>query len=180
MAVAITAAPASTRSAAVATITTSATASAEALARRTFLARTSFIDREGTALKVFLVERGNGFFGVSRRSHFDERKAAGTAGGSILHDADRNNAASLGKKVLEIVFGRGVSEVAHKQLSCHTGNGVGARLAAPGDRPRLRFQLSPLQTSTNLTISESHRRYALGLLDRTIRENPDKEINQGF
>jgi hypothetical protein len=97
---------------------------AETLPRRTFLARTRFIDRERTALKIFLVKHGNRLLSVSRRSHLNKRKAAGTACRSVLHDAHRNYSASLGKEVLQIIFGRGVSEVSHKQLCCHTVMGL--------------------------------------------------------
>jgi len=110
MAFAITAATAASTSTAVAAFATAATAApatgtAEALAGRAFFARPRFIDGQGPALKVFLMKHGDGFFRVGRGGHFDERKAARAAGRSILHDVDRNDAAGLGKKILQVVFG---------------------------------------------------------------------------
>jgi hypothetical protein len=144
---ATTSAVVATISTATATPTRSARPTVETLTGWTFFTRASLVDRQCAALKVFLVEHGNGFFSVGWRGHFDERKAAGTAGRSILHDIYRKDAASLGKEVLKVVFGRGVSEVAHKQLSCHTVMGWWPSAPRVRERPRLRFQLSPLQTA---------------------------------
>lgn len=91
--------------AAITAASAAAGAAIEALAGGAFFARASLVDGQGAALKVFLMEHGDGFFGVCLGGHFDERKAAGTARGSILHDADRNDAAGLGKVVLQVIFG---------------------------------------------------------------------------
>jgi hypothetical protein len=86
----------------------------KALAGRTIFTRTRFVNRQGPALKVLFVERGDGFLGVGWIGHFDKGEAAGTARRPVLHDVYRKDAAGLGKKVLQIVFGATVGEVANK------------------------------------------------------------------
>src|SRR5687768_3200190 len=76
-------------------------AAVETLAGGTFFAGTCFVDREGTALEVFLMEHGDGFLRVGRRTHFHEGETAGTASGAVLHDIDRDDAAGLGKVILQ-------------------------------------------------------------------------------
>src|SRR5437763_1152857 len=97
-----------------ATATTSAGAAIKgasaAGARRALFARTSFVDGERPALEVLLMEHGDGFFSVGWRSHFDEGEATGTACGAVLHDINRKDRSSLGKVILEVVFGRGVGQ----------------------------------------------------------------------
>lgn len=82
-----------------------ATAATATPTRRTFLAWTRLINRQGTTLEIFLVEHVDGLGCVFLGAHFDERKAPGTTGGTVLHDIDRNHRARLGKVVLQVVFG---------------------------------------------------------------------------
>ena len=104
------------------TITT-ATATAAAIAatatRRALFARTRFVDRQRTALKIFLVKHFDGFVGIFLRSHLNKGKAARTACHAILHDVDRHHGPGLGKMILEIIFGGVVGEVPNKQFCGH-------------------------------------------------------------
>ena len=52
------------------------TITATAATGRTFLTRTSFVDSQGTALKLFAVEVRNGSISLSLGAHFNECKTA--------------------------------------------------------------------------------------------------------
>ena len=76
--IAISTATAATAATAISATATAATTTitATAAAGRTFLTRTSFIDSQGTALKLFAVEVRNGCISLSLGAHFNECKTA--------------------------------------------------------------------------------------------------------
>ena len=108
-----------TATATTATTAFTAAAIAATATRRALFARTRFVDRQRTALKIFLVKHFDGFVGIFLRSHLNEGKAARTACHAILHDIDRHHGPGLGEMILQIVFGGAVSEVPNKQFSGH-------------------------------------------------------------
>lgn len=83
---------------------TTAAVAAAAAARRTLFTGTGFVDRQGTALEILLMERVNRRIGVRLGTHLDERETPGTTGGAILHDVDCDDSASGGEMILQIIF----------------------------------------------------------------------------
>jgi hypothetical protein len=92
-----------------ATASTAAAAAAAATTptRRTFLTRPRFVNSQGAALEIFLVEHVDGLGRVFLGPHLDERKAPRATGGTVLHNVDCNHRARLGKVILQVVFGCG-------------------------------------------------------------------------
>ena len=88
---------------ATATATTTATAAAAAL--WSFLARPRLIVGQGPALEVFLMEHGNRLGRIFLRRHLDKGESTRSPRRAVLHDIDPNHRASLGKMILQIVFG---------------------------------------------------------------------------
>ena len=88
----------------IAVTATASTTAATATTCRPFFTRTGFIDCQGTALEVFLMEHGYGLARVFLRSHFDKREATRPPGRSVLHDIDCDHSACLCKMILQIVF----------------------------------------------------------------------------
>ena len=78
---------------------TTAAVAAAAAARRTLFTGTGFVDRQGTALEILLMERVNRRIGVRLGTHLDERETPGTTGGAILHDVDCDDSASGGEMI---------------------------------------------------------------------------------
>jgi hypothetical protein len=60
------------------------------------------------------MEHLHGFGGLGLSGHLDEREAPRAPRGAILHDIHRDNAARLGKVVLEVVFGGVIREVTYE------------------------------------------------------------------
>ena len=88
-----------------ATATSATVPAAAAPAWGTLFARTRFINCQGAALEVFLVEHVDCLGRIVLRPHLDKRKTTRTARGAILHDIDRDHRASLREVILQVVFG---------------------------------------------------------------------------
>jgi hypothetical protein len=79
-----------------------------------FLTRPSFVDGEGSALEVLLMEHLHSLVCFGLRAHFHECESPGASRSAILHDVDRNDGASLREVVLEVVFGGVIREVTYE------------------------------------------------------------------
>lgn len=108
-------------SATTATMSAAATAAVTAAttAGRTFFARASHINGQGTTLKFPAMELLNGLLGVFFRPHFHEPETTGFAREAVLHDVDFHHGTGRSEIVLQIVFDSAVAEVAHEQLVIH-------------------------------------------------------------
>lgn len=90
------------------TVAVAATApTTAAAALRAFFPRTRFVDCQGAALKVFLVEHADGLARIFLRGHFDKCKTPRTTRRPVLHDVNCDHGARLGEVVLEVVFSCG-------------------------------------------------------------------------
>src|ERR1700690_983209 len=115
--VAIPTAAAAAAAAAAAKVTTrTATAAA---ATRTLFARAGNVDRQGAAIQLRAVQRGNGLLRLFRRAHGDEAEASGTAADAVHHQVGFRDRAVRREGVLQVVF-RGVEgKIPYKQFITH-------------------------------------------------------------
>src|SRR4029077_13785567 len=77
---------------------------------------TGFVDVQGAAAQFLAIEGGNRLLGFGGVCHFDERKAAGTAGIAIGHDADLLDRPMGFEQRPQLCFSGAVGDVANKQL----------------------------------------------------------------
>ena len=94
--------------------TTTTSVPAATAARRTLFPWAGLVNRQGAALKIFLMKHRNGFFGFRLRAHFHKCESAGPARRPILHNIDGNHRSRLGKVILKIIFRGIVREVSNK------------------------------------------------------------------
>jgi hypothetical protein len=105
--------------------TTSAPASASAsapapeTAAGTFFARTSLINGQGASLPLLAAERLGGSIRAFLGGHGHEGEAARPAAHFIHHEINLGDRAVLGEKILKIIFGGIIREIAHIQFSVH-------------------------------------------------------------
>ena len=119
---------AATATATAATTTEAATAATEPAAGRL---GPCFVDREGAAAELCLVQLIDRALGVVVARHFDEREPAGPASRHVPHDADGIDRADLPEHLFEFGFPRFVREITHKQPTTHGADFPGARLVHP-------------------------------------------------
>lgn len=81
---------------------------------RSFFTGPGFIDREGPALEVLLVEHSDCLARIFLRSHFDEGEATRPTGGTVLHNIDRDHPACLSEVILQIIFCCGERQVTNE------------------------------------------------------------------
>jgi hypothetical protein len=117
-------AAAATAAVSTATATATTAASTEATATTTTEAATSglgsrFVDGEGAAAELRLVQFIDGALGVVVARHLDEREATCTAGRHVAHDPDGIHWADFPEHLFELGFSRFVREVTHKQPATH-------------------------------------------------------------
>ena len=88
-----------------------------------------FVDREGTARKLFALEPLNGRFGRLGLGHLDEPKAFGTARVAVGNDIDLVHRAIRLKKLAEILLSGGIRQIANKDIHgvFPMGNGMNDR-----------------------------------------------------
>ena len=79
-----------------------------------FFAGACFIDGEGAALEILLMEHFDGFGGLRLGRHLHEREAPGAPRRAILHNIHGDNCPSLREVVLEVVLSGVVREVTYK------------------------------------------------------------------
>lgn len=89
-------------------------AAVSAPAALSFFARTCFIHRQRTALKVFLVKHCDGLGGFILGTHFHKSEAAGTARSSVLHDIGGNHHSGCRKMILQIILGGIEGKISNK------------------------------------------------------------------
>jgi len=95
-----------------ATVTAVAATGETIVAGRAFFTRTRDIDRDLAALKILVMELGNGFLGVFRGGVFHEGETARTAGHLVHHQVDSGHCSRLGEIVLQVIFPRLEGQVA--------------------------------------------------------------------
>ena len=106
--------------AAAATAATTAAAEATAAAATTatgaIFAGTSFVDVEGSATEVGVVERLNGCVGLTGVRHFDERESTGTTSFAIHNHRDVRDFTVGLEGVTDFLLGRAERKVSNKEL----------------------------------------------------------------
>jgi hypothetical protein len=107
--------PAATTTAATATITATIT---EAAAGASFL-RPSFVHREVTSIEIRAVQRLNSFLGFVGIRHFDETKAAGTAGKLIGNHPRGFNLPVRREDLLKLRIGGRVRQATNINFTTH-------------------------------------------------------------
>jgi hypothetical protein len=125
------AATTATAAVAAATATAAAATTTEAAATATEPAACRlgpcFVDREGPAAELGLVELIDRALRIVVARHLDEREASGTAGRHVAHDPDGIHWADLPEHLFELGFSRFVREITHKQPATHGSDFPGAR-----------------------------------------------------
>jgi hypothetical protein len=97
-------------------ISTTTTAAAPATAAgRTIFPRTGDVDRQGAALKFFIMKHLYRLVGIFRSSHLNEGKTPGFTGELVHHYIDGINDSRLGKMILQIIVHGLVGKVAYEE-----------------------------------------------------------------
>jgi hypothetical protein len=107
-------AAATTATAAVATPAT--TTAAEAATRRTLLARTRDVDRQGAALHLVAVELLHAFLRLIGAAHRHEGKTTGTTRKLVEDDLNDADGTDLAEQGLEVLGGAGEGKIPHVEL----------------------------------------------------------------
>ena len=95
-------------------IAIAATAAATSRTGWAFFAGSGFIDGQGAALEVLLMEHANRLGGVFLRCHFDKCESARPSRRAVLHNIDRNHSARLCEMILQIVLRCGERKVSNE------------------------------------------------------------------
>src|SRR5207247_7847001 len=82
-----------------------------AAAATTLFARLGDVDRQGTSIELFAIERADGRLGFFGRAHGDEAEATGPAAGAIHNQIGFANCAVSGKRVMKFVLGCVVGKI---------------------------------------------------------------------
>lgn len=92
------------------------------------------IDSQGPALEFFAMEHFDGFRGLLRCGHFDERKSSRFSCKFVEHHVHRPDDARLGEVILQVTRHRLIREVANeKSCEVHLDSLIGAEKTQWGD-----------------------------------------------
>ncbi len=113
------AAAAEAAAAAGATSATTTTEAATATTTGARLLRTRFVDSQRTAVHLFAVHIGNGFFSFFVSCEFDESKTLRPARVAISDDASGLDGTERAEPIVQRVFGDRIREIANIQFFTH-------------------------------------------------------------
>jgi hypothetical protein len=108
-----------TAAAGIPVLAVTASATTTTTTKPAFLLRLGFIDGQGTTIHSLAVKHGNGFLACGFGFHFHKTEAPGLAGVPVSDNLSRNHWAGLGKKRVQLFFGRLEGQIADVQFNAH-------------------------------------------------------------